>query len=45
MHAVYTRQWRDETDLDYGTGGIRPLAEIDDLRELPELLERMNAAG
>jgi FMN hydrolase / 5-amino-6-(5-phospho-D-ribitylamino)uracil phosphatase len=45
MHAVYTRQWRDEADLDYGSGGIRPLAEIDDLRELPDLLRRINAAG
>ena len=39
MHAVYTRQWRDETDPHYGAGNIVPLAEIDDLRDLPGVLE------
>jgi HAD superfamily hydrolase (TIGR01549 family) len=45
MQPIYTRQWREEEDSDYGTGGVTPLAEIDDLRELPELLERIRDEG
>ena len=41
MHAIYTRQWRDTEDKHYNTGGVTPFAEIDDLRELPPLLERV----
>lgn len=42
MHAVYTRQWRDEPDPHYGAGDALPLAEIDDLRDLPGVLERLS---
>ena len=38
MQAVYTRQWRDEPDRRYGAKGVVPLAEIDDLRDLPVVL-------
>jgi FMN phosphatase YigB (HAD superfamily) len=38
MRAVYTRQWRDEEDRHYGAENIVPLAEIDDLRDLPAVL-------
>ena len=42
MQTVYTRQWRAVPDKRYGTGDYKPLAEIDDLRELPELLRRLS---
>lgn len=38
MQTIYTRQWRDQEDRHYRTGGVTPLAEIDDLRALPRLL-------
>ena len=39
LHTVYTRQWRDHPDRHYGEGDLRPLAEITDLRDLPEVLK------
>jgi FMN phosphatase YigB (HAD superfamily) len=42
MQTVYTRQWRAILDKYYRTGDHKPLAEIDDLRELPELLKRLS---
>ena len=36
--TIYTRQWRDIPDKHYGTGDFAPRAEINDLRELLELL-------
>ncbi len=38
--TVYTRQWRDEPDPHYGAGGggVVPVADIADLRELPAVL-------
>jgi len=42
MRTVYTRQWRDAPDKRYGEGDApAPLAEIDDLNELPALLDRL----
>jgi hypothetical protein len=41
MRTVYTRQWRAIPDKHYGTGDKKPLAEIEDLRELPELLRQL----
>lgn len=43
MQTVYTRQWRAIPDKYYGTGDKKPLAEIDDLRQLPELLARITS--
>ncbi|MES2463252.1 MAG: HAD family hydrolase [Armatimonadota bacterium] len=43
MQTVYTRQWRAITDKHYQTGDHPPLAEIDDLRQLPDLLNRLSA--
>lgn len=40
MQTVYTRQWRAIPDKYYGTGDQKPLAEIDDLRQLLDLLSR-----
>lgn len=45
MQTVYTRQWRATPDKRYGTGDHSPLAEIDDLRELPEILRGAFSAG
>jgi FMN phosphatase YigB (HAD superfamily) len=42
MKTVYTRQWRAVPDKYYGTGDKKPLAEIDDLRQLPDLLNRFS---
>jgi FMN phosphatase YigB (HAD superfamily) len=42
MPTVYTRQWRAIPDKYYGTGNHQPLAEIDDLRRLPDLLKRLS---
>ena len=41
LRTVYTRQWRDEPDPHFGEGGIVPLAEIADLRDLPGLLRQL----
>ena len=41
IKTVYTRQWRDLPDKHYLTGDLPPLAEIDDLRDLPALLTRL----
>ncbi|MBC8103719.1 MAG: HAD family hydrolase [Cytophagales bacterium] len=38
MKTVYTRQWRAVPDTHYGAGDHLPLAEIEDLRQLSELL-------
>jgi FMN phosphatase YigB (HAD superfamily) len=40
MHTVYSRQWRAIPDKYYGTGDVKPMAEIDDLRQLPDLLSK-----
>jgi FMN phosphatase YigB (HAD superfamily) len=45
LHTVYTRQWRDHPDRHYGKGDLPPLAEIDDLRDLQALLERLAASA
>lgn len=42
MQTVYTRQWRAVPDKYYGTGSHKPRAEIDDLRQLPELLKNLS---
>ena len=38
INAIYTRQWRDEEDKHYGSQNVRPMAEINDLRDLPHVL-------
>lgn len=40
MKTLYTRQWRAIPDKYYGTGEIKPLAEIEDIREIPDILRQ-----
>ncbi len=43
ISTIYTKQWRDVTDAHYGTGDFAPLAEINDLRELFDVLPQASA--